>query len=142
MLMINAQQDPKTELLDTINSPVDLRKLKPEQLRLLAGEIRTKIIQTVANTGGHLAPSLGVVELTIALHYVFDTPHDKLIWDVGHQAYAHKLLTGRRDQFHSLRQHQGIAGFTRIAESPYDTISTGHSSTSISASLGVVHANY
>ena len=92
MLIINALEDQQTELLDAINSPVDLRKLNPEQLIQLTGEIRTKIIQTLANTGGHLAPSLGVVELTIALHYVFDTPNDKLIWDVGHQAYPHRLL--------------------------------------------------
>jgi 1-deoxy-D-xylulose-5-phosphate synthase len=130
------------EFLDKINSPADLKKLDREDLPLLAEEIRTVIVDVVSRTGGHLASSLGAVELAIAIHYVFDTPHDKLIWDVGHQAYAHKLLTGRRDQFHSLRQHNGIAGFTRIEESPYDTISTGHSSTSISASLGVAHAKY
>ena len=109
---------------------------------MLADEIRKVIVDVVSKTGGHLASSLGAVELAIAIHYVFDTPRDKLIWDVGHQAYAHKLLTGRRDQFPSLRQHKGIAGFTRIDESPYDTLSTGHSSTSISASLGVAHAKY
>jgi 1-deoxy-D-xylulose-5-phosphate synthase len=130
------------ELLDKINSPADLKKLDRKDLPLLAEEIRTAIVEVVSRTGGHLASSLGAVELAIAIHYVFDTPNDKLIWDVGHQAYAHKLLTGRRDQFHSLRQHNGIAGFTRIAESPYDTVSTGHSSTSISASLGVAHAKY
>ena len=108
----------------------------------MADEIRKVIVEVVSNTGGHLASSLGAVELAIAIHYVFDTPDDKLIWDVGHQAYAHKLLTGRRDNFHSLRQHKGLAGFTRIEESPYDTVSTGHSSTSISASLGVAHAKY
>lgn len=138
--MINALQDQQTELLDAINSPVDLRKLKPEQLRQLAGEIRTKIIQTVAHTGGHLAPSLGVVELTIALHYVFDTPHDKLIWDVGHQSYAHKLLTGRRNKFHTLRQYKGISGFPKRSESEYDVVETGHSSTSISYGLGLAAA--
>ena len=130
------------ELLDKINSPADLKKLDRKELPLLAEEIRTAIVEVVSRTGGHLASSLGAVELAIAIHYVFDTPNDKLIWDVGHQAYAHKLLTGRRDQFHSLRQHKGLAGFTRIDESPYDTISTGHSSTSISASLGVAHAKY
>ena len=130
------------EFLDKINSPADLKKLDREDLPQLAEEIRSVIVEVVSRTGGHLASSLGAVELAIAIHYVFDTPRDKLIWDVGHQAYAHKLLTGRRDQFHSLRQHNGIAGFTRIEESPYDTISTGHSSTSISASLGVAHAKY
>jgi len=129
-------------LLETINSPADLKKLSRKELPVLADEIRQFIVNVVSKTGGHLASSLGVVELTIAIHYVFDTPNDKLIWDVGHQTYAHKLLTGRRDQFHSLRQHRGIAGFTRLGESPYDTISAGHSSTSISASLGVAHAKY
>jgi 1-deoxy-D-xylulose-5-phosphate synthase len=128
--------------LEKIESPVDLKKLDRKDLPALADEIRKVIVEVVSRTGGHLASSLGAVELAIAIHYVFDTPHDKLIWDVGHQAYAHKLLTGRREQFHSLRQHNGIAGFTRIGESPYDTISTGHSSTSISASLGVAHAKY
>ena len=129
-------------LLETINSPADLKKLSRKELPILAGEIRKMIVDVVSRTGGHLASSLGAVELAIAIHYVFDAPHDKLIWDVGHQAYAHKILTGRRDQFHSLRQHRGIAGFTRTCESPYDTLSTGHSSTSISASLGIVHAKY
>jgi 1-deoxy-D-xylulose-5-phosphate synthase len=129
-------------LLETINSPADLKNLSKKELPTLADEIRQTIVEVVSQTGGHLASSLGAVELAIAIHYVFDTPHDKLIWDVGHQAYAHKLLTGRRDQFHSLRQHQGIAGFTRISESPFDTLTTGHSSTSISASLGVAHAKY
>jgi 1-deoxy-D-xylulose-5-phosphate synthase len=129
-------------LLENINSPADLKQLSRKELPALAGEIRQTIVDVVSQTGGHLASSLGAVELAIAIHYVFDTPHDKLIWDVGHQAYAHKLLTGRRDKFHTLRQHKGIAGFTRIKESPYDTISTGHSSTSISAGLGVAHAKY
>jgi 1-deoxy-D-xylulose-5-phosphate synthase len=129
-------------LLETINSPADLKKLAKKDLPILADEIRQVIIDVVSKNGGHLASSLGAVELAIAIHYVFDTPNDKLIWDVGHQAYAHKLLTGRRDQFYSLRQHKGIAGFTRLGESPYDTLSTGHSSTSISASLGVAHAKY
>ena len=129
-------------LLEKINSPADLKQLDRKDLPQLAGEIRKVIVDVVSKTGGHLASSLGAVELAIAIHYVFDTPNDKLIWDVGHQAYAHKLLTGRLDNFHSLRQHKGIAGFTRIDESPYDTLSTGHSSTSISASLGVAHAKY
>ena len=129
-------------LLEKINSPADLKALDRKDLPVLADEIRKVIVEVVSKTGGHLASSLGAVELAIAIHYVFDTPNDKLIWDVGHQAYAHKLLTGRRDKFDSLRQYQGLAGFTRIEESPYDTISTGHSSTSISASLGVAHAKY
>ncbi|MBW2615798.1 MAG: 1-deoxy-D-xylulose-5-phosphate synthase, partial [Deltaproteobacteria bacterium] len=106
----------------------------------LAEEIRQKIIETVSKTGGHLAPSLGAVELAIALHYVFDTPKDKIIWDVGHQAYAHKLLTGRREQFHTLRTYGGISGFPKMTESPYDTFNTGHSSTSISAGAGIATA--
>jgi len=130
----------QTPLLDNINSPVDLRKLSVEQLEALAAEIRRTIIQTVSQTGGHLAPSLGVVELTLAIHYVFNTPEDKLVWDVGHQSYAHKLITGRREQFHTLRQYQGISGFPKRAESPYDAFDTGHSSTSISASLGIATA--
>lgn len=137
MLMMNTQADPQTSLLDTIDSPTDLRKLTQQQLEVLAGELREKIIHTVAETGGHLAPCLGVVELTIALHYVFDTPDDKIIWDVGHQTYAHKLLTGRRDKFHTLRQHQGLSGFPKREESPYDVVETGHSSTSISYGLGI-----
>ena len=126
--------------LDKINSPRDLKNLSRSDLEVLAEEIRKYIIDVVSETGGHLASNLGVVELTIALHYIFDTPQDKIVWDVGHQSYAHKLLTGRRDLFHTLRQHQGIAGFTRISESPYDAFTTGHSSTSISASLGIAIA--
>ncbi len=129
-------------LLEKINSPADLKQLPRKKLPQLAAEIRNVIVEVVSRTGGHLASSLGAVELAIAIHYVFDTPHDKLIWDVGHQAYAHKLLTGRRDRFHTLRQHEGISGFTRTSESPYDTFSTGHSSTSISASLGVSYGRY
>jgi 1-deoxy-D-xylulose-5-phosphate synthase len=123
--------------LDEINSPQDLKTLQRSELPQLAKEIRNVIIETVSRTGGHLAPSLGVVELAIALHYVFDPPKDKIIWDVGHQAYAHKLLTGRRERFHTLRQHGGLSGFTRMSESPYDAFSTGHASTSISAGLGM-----
>ncbi len=129
-------------LLEKINSPADLKKLSRKDLPVLAEEIREVIVRVVSKTGGHLASSLGVVELAIAIHYVFDAPKDKLIWDVGHQTYAHKLLTGRRDQFHTLRQHKGISGFSRIQESPYDTFSTGHSSTSISAGLGVAYAKH
>jgi 1-deoxy-D-xylulose-5-phosphate synthase len=127
-------------LLESINGPADLKKLTIRQLEKLGTEIRQKIIETVSKTGGHLAPSLGVVELAIAIHYVFDTPKDKVIWDVGHQAYAHKLLTGRRDRFHTLRTHGGIGGFPKRSESPYDTFDTGHSSTSISAGLGITTA--
>jgi len=117
-----------------------LKKIPRNDLPLLAEEIRKRIVEVVSKTGGHLAPSLGAVELAIAIHYVFDTPRDKIIWDVGHQAYAHKLLTGRRERFHTLRQFNGISGFTRRSESDYDTFTTGHSSTSISASLGVACA--
>ncbi|MDQ1333105.1 MAG: 1-deoxy-D-xylulose-5-phosphate synthase [Thermodesulfobacteriota bacterium] len=131
-------QFEKTQrLLDTIDSPADLKKLSLEELQQLAGEIRQQIIETTSRTGGHLAPSLGAVELALALHYVFDAPKDKIIWDVGHQAYAHKLITGRRDRFHTLRTYGGISGFPKRAESPYDTFDTGHSSTSISVGLGI-----
>jgi 1-deoxy-D-xylulose-5-phosphate synthase len=126
--------------LEKINSPADLKKISRNDLPELAQEIRETIVDIVSKTGGHLAPSLGAVELAIAIHYVFDTPRDKIIWDVGHQAYAHKLLTGRRDQFHTLRQFNGISGFTRRSESPHDAFTTGHSSTSISASLGIACA--
>jgi len=130
----------RVKYLTLIDSPQDLKRLKRSDLPELAQEIRDVIIQTVSKTGGHLAPSLGVVELTIALHYVFDVPSDKIVWDVGHQAYAHKLLTGRRERFHTLRQHGGLSGFTRLSESPYDAFSTGHASTSISAALGIACA--
>ena len=124
-------------LLETINSPADLKRLPRERLPELAAEIRRKIVDVVSRTGGHLAPSLGAVDLAIAIHYVFDAPTDKVIWDVGHQAYAHKILTGRRESFHTLRQHQGISGFTRRSESPFDAFTTGHSGTSISAGFGI-----
>ena len=124
-------------LLDTIISPLELKKISRSDLPALAAELRKIIVQVVSKNGGHLASSLGAVELTIALHYVFEAPKDKIVWDVGHQAYAHKLLTGRKDQFHTLRQHNGISGFTRRSESPYDAFSAGHSSTSISAGLGI-----
>jgi len=123
-------------ILDSVNGPEDIKKLTIPELEQLADEIRERIISVVSRTGGHLAPSLGVVELTLALHYVFDAPKDKIIWDVGHQAYAHKLITGRRDRFHTLRQLGGISGFTKRSESPYDPFGAGHASTSISASLG------
>jgi len=124
-------------LLKKINSPADLKRLARSELPVLAREIRKIIVDVVSKNGGHLASSLGAVELAIAIHYVFDAPNDKIIWDVGHQSYAHKLITGRRQQFHTLRQYGGISGFTRMSESPYDAFSTGHSSTSISAGLGV-----
>lgn len=129
-----------SELLKTIHSPKDLKILKPKDLAELASEIRKKIVDTVSETGGHLAPSLGVVELAIAIHYVFNAPEDRIIWDVGHQSYAHKLLTGRLEQFHTLRQFRGISGFPKRSESLYDALDTGHSSTSISAGLGMTTA--
>ncbi len=127
--------------LSQIDNPSQLKRLSLAQLQQLAGEIRDMIIQTVAKNGGHLAPNLGVVELTLALHYVFDAPYDKIIWDVGHQAYTHKILTGRREQFHTLRQFEGISGFPKRIESIYDAFGTGHSATSISAALGITVAN-
>jgi 1-deoxy-D-xylulose-5-phosphate synthase len=127
----------KYPLLGTINSPADLKKLSLDEMGRLAAEVRNKIIETVAKNGGHLAPNLGVVELTIALHYVFNAPRDKILWDVGHQSYTHKLLTGRRDRFDTLRTYGGISGFPKRSESRYDTFDTGHSSTSISAGLGI-----
>ena len=134
------QQPPR--LLDHIDSPDDLKKLKRHELVDLTREIRETIVQVVSNSGGHLASSLGAVELSIALHYVFNTPQDKILWDVGHQAYAHKLLTGRREQFKTLRRHGGLSGFTKRSESPFDTFTTGHSSTSISAGLGIACAKH
>ncbi|MGH7724606.1 MAG: 1-deoxy-D-xylulose-5-phosphate synthase [Candidatus Eiseniibacteriota bacterium] len=127
-------------LLERIQSPDDLQRLTPDELEALAREMREFLVENVAQTGGHLAPSLGVVELTIALHTVFDTPRDRIIWDVGHQAYGHKLLTGRRERFDSLRQLGGISGFPRRDESPYDAFGTAHGSTSISAALGMAAA--
>lgn len=132
----------KQNILQTINSPEDVRQLSMADLEQLAADLRAEIVETVSKAGGHLAPSLGVVELTLALHHVFNTPSDKLIWDVGHQAYAHKLITGRKDQFHTLRQYKGISGFPKRSESPYDAFDTGHSSTSISAGLGIVIAKH
>jgi 1-deoxy-D-xylulose-5-phosphate synthase len=129
-----------TPLLDLVNSPSDLRKLEESQLRQLADELRRETIDAVAVTGGHLGAGLGVIELTVALHYVFDTPSDRLIWDVGHQAYPHKILTGRRDRIRTLRQGGGLSGFTKRAESEYDPFGAAHSSTSISAGLGMAVA--
>lgn len=132
--------ESKDRLIDRINNPADLKKLEIADLEPLAAEIRDLIIETVARNGGHLAPSLGVVELTIALHYVFNSPQDKIIWDVGHQAYAHKIITGRRCRFHTLRKDKGISGFPKREESPCDPFNTGHSGTSISAGLGIATA--
>ncbi len=128
------------QFLNSINSPADIRTLPIPDLCILAEEIRAMLLIEVSKHGGHLAPSLGAVELALALHYVYDTPNDKLIWDVGHQSYAHKIITGRRDRFASLRQFGGISGFPRISESPYDTVSAGHASTSISVGLGIAMA--
>ncbi len=130
----------KGKLLDRVDSPKDIKGLNREELVRLAAEIREEILTTVSRTGGHLASSLGAVELAIAIHYVFDTPKDRVVWDVGHQAYAHKILTGRRKVFHTLRQSGGISGFPTPSESPYDAFVAGHSSTSISAALGMVAA--
>lgn len=126
--------------LSKINSPQDIKDLSVNDLKELAGEIREEIISVVSKTGGHIAPSLGVVELTLALHKVFDTPTDKIVWDVGHQAYAHKLITGRRAEFHTLRQYEGISGFPKRFESEYDSFGTGHASTSIAAAMGMISA--
>lgn len=128
-------------LLETINSPSDLKKLKEEQLPALAAEVRNFLLETVSATGGHLGSNLGTVELSIALHYCFDSPNDKIIWDVGHQAYTHKILTGRRDRFHTQRQYRGISGFPKRCESEHDAFGVGHSSTSISAGLGMAAAD-
>lgn len=134
-------QPPATPLLDTVDTPDQLRQLEKGQLRQLADELRSEVIDAVGSTGGHLGSGLGVVELTTAIHYVFDTPRDKLIWDVGHQCYPHKILTGRRDRIRTLRQGGGLSGFTKRAESEYDPFGAAHSSTSISAALGFAIAN-
>ncbi|MEO7853738.1 MAG: 1-deoxy-D-xylulose-5-phosphate synthase [Rubrivivax sp.] len=128
-------------LLHTVHSPADLRGMSREELVTLAGELRAFVLRSVSETGGHLGSNLGTIELTVALHHVFNTPHDRLVWDVGHQTYAHKILTGRRDRMHSLRQLGGIGGFPRRDESEYDTFGTAHSSTSISAALGMALAS-
>ncbi|MEC7819178.1 MAG: 1-deoxy-D-xylulose-5-phosphate synthase [Pseudomonadota bacterium] len=132
---------PKTPLLDTVDLPSDLRQLKKDQLRQLSDELRSEMIDAVSTSGGHLGSGLGVVELTVAIHYVFDTPQDKLVWDVGHQCYPHKILTGRRDRIRTLRQGGGLSGFTKRSESEYDPFGAAHSSTSISAALGFAMAN-
>src|SRR6478609_457746 len=129
-------------LLKEINSPSDLKKLSREQLNQVCNELRQYIIDIVSVHGGHFAASLGVVELTVALHYVFDTPYDQLVWDVGHQAYGHKILTGRKDNFSTNRKYNGLSGFPKRSESEYDTFGVGHSSTSISAALGMAMASH
>jgi len=127
-------------VLSKIDCPADIKKLERDRLGQLADELRSFMIHTISKTGGHLASSLGTVELTVALHYVFNAPADQIVWDVGHQAYGHKILTGRRDQFHTLRQYEGISGFPRREESIYDTFNVAHASTSISAALGMAVA--
>ena len=136
--MVDASPTP---LLDTVAYPADLRALAPTELRQLADELRHETIAAVGVTGGHLGSGLGVVELTVAIHYVFDTPNDKLVWDVGHQCYPHKILTGRRDRIRTLRMGGGLSGFTKRSESEFDPFGAAHSSTSISASLGFAVAN-
>src|ERR1700719_2476525 len=131
----------RTPLLDTIRTPEDLRRLKVEQLRQVADELRQETIDIVSVIGGHFGAGLGVVELTTAIHYVFDTPNDRVVWDVGHQAYPHKILTGRRDRIRTIRQGGGLSGFTKRAESEYDPFGAAHSSTSISAGLGMAVAS-
>ena len=127
-------------ILDSIERPEQIQNLSEYQLKQLADELRDFIVENVSKTGGHLAPSLGTVELTLALYHIFDLAQDKVVWDVGHQAYAHKILSGRREQFHLLRQKGGITGFPKRSESDYDSFGTGHASTSISAALGMAIA--
>src|SRR5579859_5539454 len=131
---------PDTPLLDTVASPADTRGMTIAQLKTLADELRAETIDAVSTTGGHFGAGLGVVELTVALHHVYETPKDILIWDVGHQAYPHKILTGRRGRIRTLRQGGGLSGFTKRAESPYDPFGAAHASTSISAGLGMAVA--
>lgn len=135
-----ALQSAAMSLLETINSPEDLRRLRVDELQSVADEIRQHILETMSRVGGHTGASLGAVELAVALHYAFDTPHDRLVWDVGHQAYAHKILTGRRDQLSTVKQYGGISGFLRRDESEYDAFGAGHASTSLSAALGMAIA--
>ena len=125
------------KFLDNINFPFELRKLSENNLQKVSDEVRKEMINAVSETGGHLGAGLGVVELTVALHYVFDTPNDKLIWDVGHQSYPHKILTGRKNKIRTLRQGNGLSGFTKRSESEYDPFGSAHSSTSISSALGI-----
>jgi 1-deoxy-D-xylulose-5-phosphate synthase len=138
--MTEVRPQSRTPLLDTVDTPDQLRALPETSLRQLADELRLETIDAVSVTGGHLGAGLGVVELTVALHYLFDTPHDRLIWDVGHQAYPHKIITGRRDRIRTLRMGGGLSGFTKRAESEYDPFGAAHASTSISAGLGMAIA--
>ena len=128
--------------LPNINSPEDIRDYSKDQLHELCNELRDYIIETITEIGGHLAPTLGVIELSVALHYIYNTPKDKLIWDVGHQGYAHKLLTGRFNEFPTIRKFKGLSGFLKRSESDFDVIGAGHASTSISAALGVAEARH
>ena len=132
--------EEKRNILNTINSPDDLKKVPEDDLIQLCKELREKIIDECSEHPGHFGAGLGVVELTVALHYVFDAPYDNIVWDVGHQAYPHKILTGRRDNFSTNRQYKGLSGFPKRSESKYDAFGTGHSSTSISAALGMAVA--
>ena len=132
--------ESKYELLVGINTPADLKKLPLKKLPQLCNELREYIVEVISSNPGHLGASLGTVELTVALHYVFDTPNDKLIWDVGHQAYGHKILTNRKEKFDTIRKYKGLSGFPKMSESEYDAFGTGHSSTSISAALGMAIA--
>ena len=129
------------KILENISKPSDVKKLTDDELKILSDEIRKTLINTLSKTGGHLASNLGVVELTIALHKVFNSPHDKIVWDVGHQVYVHKLLTGRYNKFDTLRQNGGLSGFSCPDESEHDTFFSGHSSTSVSAAYGIAQAN-
>src|SRR4051812_8873639 len=129
-----------TKILDSVNDPTDLKGLSVVQLKQLAGEIREEIIESISKTGGHFAPNLGAVEITLALHSVLDSPRDKIIWDVGHQSYPHKLITGRRHRFHTIKQLGGISGYCKRSESPHDHIEAGHGGTSISAAFGIAQA--
>ncbi len=138
--LMSKDEKKRSPLLPGIEGPRDVQRLEPDELQALAAELRETIIGQVSGGGGHLAPSLGVVELTLALFRAFDFERDKIVWDVGHQAYAHKLLTGRYSEFDTLRKKDGISGFPRMAESPYDHFGVGHSSTSISAALGMAMA--
>src|SRR3989475_12538159 len=128
-------------ILKTIDSPADLKRVPVEQLPVLAEEIREQIVSVTSAVGGHLASNLGVIELTVALHYLLDTPKDKIVWDTSNQVYAHKLLTGRREQFHTLRQFGGLSGFCKREESVFDTFNAGHAGTGVSAAFGMVRAN-
>lgn len=134
------QQRPHTPLLDCIDTPAQLRELNEAQLPDLANQLREYLLYSVGQSGGHFGAGLGVVELTVALHYVYNTPEDRLVWDVGHQTYPHKILTGRREQMLNIRQQEGLSGFPKRSESEYDTFGVGHSSTSISAALGMALA--